>query len=109
MTDGRFNVLASLAAGVSSKTDLGGNAGDLFDFDVPIVLRARYARMRGGSVAVVEEATEECWGRRATCVFLTDAPSLGWSFRSCADERRDRAGASRHDRRVVGQAAGFSS
>ncbi len=43
-----FYVLASLAAGVSSRSEQGGSSGDLFDSDVPIVQRARYARMRAG-------------------------------------------------------------
>ena len=41
-------VLASLAAGVPSKEEQSENAGDLFDVDVPIVPRARYARLRAG-------------------------------------------------------------
>ena len=41
-------VLASLAAGVSSKEEQGASAGDLFDVGVSIVLRARHARVRAG-------------------------------------------------------------
>ena len=63
-------VLASLAAGVPSKEEQSDNASDLFDVDVPIVPRARYARLRAGQWRWWKEHLRKAEGDEQLAFFL---------------------------------------
>ena len=75
-----FRILAGLAAGILSRGEQCSEAVDLFDLDVPLVRRARHARLRAGQWAWWRAHMQRVEGQGDAAFFLL--MMLRWGGRS---------------------------